>query len=163
MASLTYATRRAALHTVLARWERDGTIGPEHELPEAFADTGELLATAQTRWHSHLGARVDAALESGETPSSAVGGAYRDTIRSMPEIRRLLDSHADHPVLVAAQEQELSLLAWAAGLTPRSTPRARAAELGREFRDAVSAGVKTTPASASDNGRGGWLRRLIPA
>lgn len=163
MASLTYATRRAALNTVLARWERDGTIGPEHELPEAFADTGELLAAAQLRWHSHLGARIDAALESGETPSSAAGGAYRDTIRSMPEIRRLLDSHADHPVLVVAREHELALLAWAAGLTPRSTPKTRAAELGREFRDAVSVGVKTSRKAASDTGRGGWLRRLIPA
>ena len=165
MASQTYATRRAALNTVLARVERDGTIGAEHELPEAFADTGELLAMAQQRWHSHLGARIDAALETGEAPSNAVGGAYRETVRSMPEIRRLLDSHAEHPVLVAAQQHELSLLAWAAGLVPRSTPKQRAVQLGREFRDAVSVDITPDRAARADT-TGGWLRRLknvIPA
>lgn len=160
MASLTYATKRAALNTVLSLVERDGTFGPEHALPEAFADTGDLLVTAQQRWHSHLGARIDAALETGEAPSIAVGSAYRETIRSMPEIRRLLDHHAGHPALAAPEERELSLLAWAAGLTPRTTPAPRAARLGREFRDAVSAGVSTRRTAGEPGTTRSWLSRL---
>ncbi|MGH3716901.1 MAG: hypothetical protein ACRDT4_26090 [Micromonosporaceae bacterium] len=144
---------------MLARVERDGTIGSE-QLPEAFSDTAELLAMAQQRWHSHLGARIDAAMETGEAPSTAVGGAYRETIRSLPEIRQLLNEHAEHPALDAAREREYSLLAWAAGLTPRTTPAARAAELGREFADAVSAGVSTARVTPKPGAPRGWLQRL---
>lgn len=160
MTSQAYAVKRAALNSVLARVERDGTIGTEQELPGAFADLGELLVTAQQRWHSHLGARIDAALETGEAPSTAVGGAYRETIRSLPEIRQLLTTHAEHPTLAAAREREFSLLAWAAGLTPHSTPVTRAAELGNEFADAVSAGVSTRRAAAKPAPARGWLQRL---
>jgi hypothetical protein len=163
MSSQTYAMKRAALNAVLAQVERDGQFGPEHALPDGFADTGELLATAQQRWHSHLGARIDAALETGEAPSTAVGGAYRETIRSMPEIRRLLDSYAGHPSLARAEERELSLLAWAAGLTPRTTPAPRAAALGREFRDAVSVGVSPHRSPAVTVSSRSWLRRLKDA
>ncbi|MGH3735641.1 MAG: hypothetical protein ACRDT6_08465 [Micromonosporaceae bacterium] len=159
MTSQPYAVKRAALNSVLARVERDGTMGPEHDLPGVFADAGELLTMAQQRWHSHLGARIDAALETGEAPSTAVGGAYRETIRSMPEIRRLLDSQAGHPALAPAREREYSLLAWAAGLTPRTTAPARAAELGREFADAVSVGV-TVPRGATPAEPKSWLQRL---
>ncbi|MGH3649000.1 MAG: hypothetical protein ACRDTM_17705 [Micromonosporaceae bacterium] len=160
MTSQAYAVKRAALNTVLARVERDGTIGPEQDLPGEFADTGELLAMAQQRWHSHLGARIDAALETGEAPSTAVGGAYREAIRSLPEIRQLLTSHAGHPALAAAREREFSLLAWAAGLVPRTTPASRAAELGREFADAVSAGVPTRRTAGKSAEPRGWLQRL---
>ncbi|MGH3731286.1 MAG: hypothetical protein ACRDTU_21445 [Micromonosporaceae bacterium] len=106
------------------------------------------------------GAHIDAALESGDPASVAVGRAYRETMRAMPEVRRLLDHYAGHPSLAAAEERELSLLAWAAGLTSATTPARRAAQLGREFRDAVSAGVSTRRSPVEPGGARGWLRRL---
>ncbi|MGH3660777.1 MAG: hypothetical protein ACRDTQ_02815 [Micromonosporaceae bacterium] len=170
MSYQAYAQRRAALDTVLTHIERDGQVLSETELSAAAGDASEVLATAQQRWHSHLGARIDAALETGApTPERAVSDAYRETARSLPTLRRLLDSHADHPVVQAAQRQELALLAQAAQLTSAGGPQA--AGLGRELRDRIAATElaagrhaprsKGRANSADQAGRrAGWLCRL---
>ena len=167
MPTQTYAQRRAALDEVLARVARRQTgtdsyhNDPVQPLPAAFTDTGELLTTAHYLWHSHLGARIDAALESVDTPADAIRQAYRDAAQAMPELRDLLDRYAGHPVLARAEQRELALLAQAAGMATPSTPPDRAAALGRQLQSAAIAEARAAaPAPRPRRPHRRWLCRL---
>lgn len=93
---------------------------------ECFADDADLVGALALSWHAHLGARLDAALETSQRAGGAgrpraVAHAWADAAEQLRGVRRLLDRQAVEPasaavadVLARSAAQEHALLARAA-------------------------------------------------
>jgi hypothetical protein len=117
--------RARAVRSVLSRLESRvdvSTLPWDDDTKAAFEDPDALLQALHTTWMHRLLARLDQALELGTEGSAAeaVGQAWRDTARSAPGLRRLLDAYAAAPALERGQDTERRLLAMAAGVAPSS-------------------------------------------
>lgn len=89
----------------------------------AFDSPDDLLASLHQRWLTRLSARIDLALERtgpGEGADAATA-AWRDTERSMPGVRRLLDRYAGSPALRHGERIEHRLLMLACDSPPPTT------------------------------------------
>ncbi|MCT2584135.1 hypothetical protein [Actinophytocola gossypii] len=151
-----YYERKAALDTVVA----DGLT-----VPAGFDGEDEVLLALHHRWSMRLAGRVDLAVHDIERdpdidPVDAVGAAWRATAESEPDLRRLLDEHAEHPALRAVTLAEQAMLARAAGLTEQADGAAEQAAVGAAF----LALVRSRPGRAERrNPVERLLRRLVPS
>ncbi|MDQ2708328.1 MAG: hypothetical protein M3Z25_12105 [Actinomycetota bacterium] len=105
--------------------------------------TDAQLLGLQSRWSAMLSARLDQAIEdSGYGPTAdAVADAWRRLAADQPVLRGVLDDgQRRSAVLTEAMAGEFRNLALAADLAGLDEPAARAAQLGREFRDLLTAG-----------------------
>ena len=127
-----------ALAAVVAAAERrlDGSL-PWSDVPDAercFRTPERLLSILQLRWHTHLAALIEDALDDEPMDlAQAVIEAWRGCAAEMPGVRRILDAHADTPAMQIAQRKDWALLASAKGLRPTDDPRVVA--VGRKIED----------------------------
>lgn len=134
---------------------------------DCFADDADLVGALALSWHTHLGARLDAALEaqrSGATDrSQAVTRAWADAAEQLRGVRRLLDRQAAEPASAAVAEvlarsaaQEHALLARAAeGAAALRADDDRTQAVGRRL--VRQARTQVRPALADR------IRALVPA
>lgn len=168
-------TPHAVVREVLRRIEREPGTLPWDDVPgavAAFGTRGQLLRTLQTRWHAHLAAQLDAAVEADGPSMDTAVHAYRASVDARSALRATLDRHRADPALKAAEESELALLAVAAGFVEIEAPRAQAVAVGRRVRAQVAArsGTADTPQPANSGAAvgarcraTGWLRRRLRA
>jgi hypothetical protein len=98
---------------VLAEVTRTGCpeITRRGEVESAFGGVEEFLLFLHHRWRTAFFARLDALLEDpSEDLDSAVVALWADPTTGGRGLRPLLDAHADHPALAAAQERERQLV-----------------------------------------------------
>ncbi len=127
---------------------------------DAFPDERELLLALHHRWTQRLTARVELAELADEDPVDAVGAAWRRTAEDNPELRALLDKHADNLALRPLIDAEHRALARAAGLTEPGDSPAEEASIGAAF----VALQRTTPNNTPRrNPVERLLRRLVPS
>lgn len=111
-----FYARRDALNTAIEQGEL--------RTSESFPDERELLLALHHRWTQRLTARVELAELSDDDPVDAVGAAWRRTAEDNPDLRALLDEHADNEALRPLIEAEHRALARTAGLTePGDSPK----------------------------------------
>ncbi len=117
---------------VLAEAARTGRpeITRRDEVEAAFGGVEAFLLALHHRWRTALLARLDALLEGAGSPDdfdAAVVAAWNDPTTGGRGVRALLDAHADHPALAAAQERERRLVQRTLGVEiPASSTRPRA-------------------------------------
>ncbi|MGH3345028.1 MAG: hypothetical protein ACRDPK_19600 [Carbonactinosporaceae bacterium] len=121
-----YRRRHEVIHSVLRGVARSGRISAveETDIRSEFGDLAGFLLALHQRWYTAFGARVDAVLESyGQSGPgglqdlrSAVVAAWDGLAAERPELRALLDAHADHPALAEPVAAQASMLRWATGL-----------------------------------------------
>lgn len=108
------------------RW--DSFDSPWHSTPQIwqhFRDEGEILRRLQRQWRTALAGAVYVAIEAGDGDLQAdVTRAFEKVQRKHHGLRRILESHADHPAIAHAMRKERSLLAGLVGLTAGGTPQA---------------------------------------
>jgi hypothetical protein len=143
--------RRAAIDSYIAA---DGHL----DVPAPFTELDELLLALQHRWQLRLHSRLELAMLDAETdPVDAVTAAWLDTAAADEQLRAILDTHADRPVLRPMIRAEQRMVATAAGLTD--------AEDGPEEEAAVGAAfltlVRSRPTRRNPVER--LLQRLVPA
>ncbi|MDQ3787071.1 MAG: hypothetical protein M3422_07495 [Actinomycetota bacterium] len=127
---------------------------------DAFPDERELLLALHHRWTQRLTARVELAELADEDPVDAVGAAWRRTAEDNPELRALLDKHADNLALRPLIDAEHRALARAASLTEPGDSPAEEASIGAAF----VALQRTTPNNTPRrNPVERLLRRLVPS
>lgn len=137
--------RRDALDTVVSQGEL--------RVGDAFPDEESLLLALHHRWAQRLAARVDLAQLEADDLVDAVGSAWRQTAEDNAELRALLDSHADHPVLRPLVEAEQRMLARAAGLTEAGDSTSEETRIGAAF--------LALQKTAADGGRRNPVERLF--
>lgn len=125
---------------------------------DVFPDRGELLLALQERWRRRLSARVELVELSTEDPVDAVGDAWRATAEENAQLRALLDTHADDPVLRPHVEEEHRMLARAAGLTEAGDSAAEQASIGAAF-----VALQRSAPERRRNPVERLLRRLVPS
>ncbi|MGW5052426.1 hypothetical protein [Actinokineospora sp. NPDC004072] len=161
-----YYRRRDALDAVLdlARQDPEGPLPFPAQAAAEFADRGEVLLALHYRWSVRLTGRVGLAQAEAERdpdvdPVEAVAQAWRATAAEHPVLRRVLDAHAEEPVLAPAIEGEQRMLAVAAGLAEPAEPAAEVARVGAAY----LALIRSAP--SRERHRGGrveqFLRRLV--
>jgi hypothetical protein len=100
---------------------------------DAFPDERELLLALHHRWTQRLTARVELAELDNDDPVDAVGAAWRRTAEDNPELRALLDEHADDVALRPLVDAEHRMLARAAGLTEPGDSQTEETSIGAAF------------------------------
>lgn len=100
---------------------------------DAFPDERELLLALHHRWTQRLTARVELAELDNDDPVDAVGAAWRRTAEDNPELRALLDEHADDVALRPLVDAEHRMLARTAGLTEPGDSQAEETSIGAAF------------------------------
>ncbi len=85
------------------------------QLETEFRTTGDLVAALHERWAELLESNLDVALDV-EDPALSLGIAWDATVLCSPQLRRLLDAHADHPLLRALSLRERARLGRLTGL-----------------------------------------------
>ncbi|MBB4904754.1 hypothetical protein [Actinophytocola algeriensis] len=131
-----FYARRDALNAAIAQGEL--------RTSDAFPDEHELLLALHHRWTQRLTARVELAELDHDDPVDAVGAAWRRTAEDNPELRALLDAHADNLALRQLIDAEHRMLARTAGLTEPGDSQTEEAAIGAAF----VALQRTAPASA---------------
>ncbi|GAA2339593.1 hypothetical protein GCM10009854_14990 [Saccharopolyspora halophila] len=159
----TYYQRKHAIAEVLDNARRDPRSALD-TIPNPFTGAGELLAALHYKWMQQLNGRVEVALADTEhSPHGdrveAVTTAWRRTAATNPALRDVLEHHAEHPVLRAANAQQHRMLALAAGLAEQHEDEHDIARVGQAFLHLLRA----TPAQAEERSRPGVLRKLIPS
>ncbi|MGB3444962.1 MAG: hypothetical protein WBA97_40010 [Actinophytocola sp.] len=120
-----FYARRDALNAAVEQ----GELRPS----DAFPDERDLLAALQHRWSQRLTARIEVAGLEHTDPMDTVGEAWRSTAKDNPDLRALLDTHADDPALHPLIDAEHRGLARAAGLTEPGDSPAEEASIGAAF------------------------------
>ena len=109
-----------------ARW--DSYDSPWHSTPQVwqhFSNEGEILSQLQRQWRTALAGAIYVAIEAGDGDLQAdVTRAFEKVQRKHHGLRRILETHADHPSIAAAMRKERSLLSAFAGLSTGGTPQA---------------------------------------
>lgn len=85
------------------------------QLDAEFPTFEELLAALHAHWSALLEANVDVALDE-EDPGYAMGIAWEATVLHSPALRRILDRHAENPVLQSLTDRERARLGRLTGL-----------------------------------------------
>lgn len=108
------------------RW--DSFDSPWHSTPQVwqhFRDEGEILCQLQRQWRTALAGAVYVAIENGDGDLQGdVTRAFEKVQRKHHGLRRVLETHADHPAIAQAMRKERSLLAGLVGLTAGGAPQA---------------------------------------
>jgi hypothetical protein len=108
------------------RW--DSFDSPWHSTPQVwqhFRDEGEILCRLQRQWRTALAGAIYVAIEAGDGDLQAdVTRAFEKVQRKHHGLRRILETHADHPAIAHAMRKERSLLAGLVGLTTGGAPQA---------------------------------------
>ncbi|MFC4858402.1 hypothetical protein [Actinophytocola glycyrrhizae] len=125
-----------------------------------FGDERELLLALQYRWTQRLTARLELAELSDGDPVDAVGAAWRRTAEDNPNLRALLDAHADDEALRPLIEAEHRTLARAAGLAEAGDSPAEETSIGAAF---VALQRSTPTSTPRRNPVERLLRRLAPS
>jgi AcrR family transcriptional regulator len=120
-----FYARRDALNAAIEQ----GELRPS----AAFPDENELLLALQHRWTQRLTARVELAELTDDDPVDAVGAAWRRTAEDNPQLRALLDEHADNLALRPLVDAEHRALARAAGLAEAGDSAEEEASIGAAF------------------------------
>ncbi|HEX5406167.1 MAG TPA: hypothetical protein VFX16_28150 [Pseudonocardiaceae bacterium] len=129
---LTYARRHPAVRM---------PFDELHEVPALFDSKDDLALALQYKWSRLLTGSLTVALADAENAQDAdyvdaVATAWRTTARQHPELRRLLDGHADTDAddgFRAALRTEQRTLAHAAGLAEAGEPADATARIGAAF------------------------------
>lgn len=113
-----HAHRRYELvEAVLAAGEPTVPAALQARVDAEFGDFGGFLREVQARWYRAFDARLDAVLEDGPADmDAALAELWRDLAGTMPAVRRLLDVHADHPVVAASNAHHRRRLHAATGV-----------------------------------------------
>lgn len=159
----SYYQRKHAIDEVLDSARRDLQSALD-TIPSPFTGAGELLAALHYKWMQQLNGRVEVALaDTADSPHGdrveAVTTAWRRTAATNAALRDVLDQHAEHPVLRAANAQEHRMLALAAGLAEHHEAEHDVARVGQAFLQLLRA----SPAPTEERSRTGMLRKLIPS
>jgi len=85
------------------------------QLETEFRTTGDLVLALHERWTELLEGNLDIALDL-EDAALALGIAWDATVLCSPQLRRLLDAHADHPLMRALSLRERARLGRLTGL-----------------------------------------------
>jgi len=143
--------RRDAINLVLTQARKNpGAALAFDALPavtEIFADREDLALALHYKWSQILLGRIAAAqLEAGQNPRidnvEAVASAWRTATRLHPELRALLDEHANTAgaVFTAEQRAEQRMLALAAGLAEVGEPTEEITRIGAAFQALIRSG-----------------------
>lgn len=101
----------------------DGPPSPTaHEraaIAEEFTDLPDFLLAVHALWARAFDARLDATLENGSDPRAGVAGICDGLARDLPGAQRILDEHADEPVLTGAVSRHDRRLLDATGVDRR--------------------------------------------
>lgn len=102
----------------------------------------DRLRALYRQWNVALSARLDSAIEfAGERSlPDAIATAWSELISERAEQRAVLENNSDNPAVRAAIEQELGMLALAAGMADLDDSAARAARIGRLYLDRIRRG-----------------------
>jgi len=84
-------------------------------LQAEFRTVGDLLTALHEHWVALLERNLDIALDE-EDPAFAVGIAWDATVLHSPQLRRVLDAHADHPLMRTLSHRERVRLGRLTGL-----------------------------------------------
>ncbi|OLF16573.1 hypothetical protein [Actinophytocola xanthii] len=146
--------RRDALDAVIAS-------GGELSVPEPFTDLDELLLALHHRWSMRLAGRLELAVTAAERDpdldrARAVGEAWRASAADNAALRRILERHADRPVLRERVDAERRALADVAGLTAPGDAAEDRAAVGAAFLALVETRPRRNPVER-------LLRRLAPS
>jgi len=123
------STKFRLVTEVLAEVARTGRpeIRRIDEVREVFGSVDAFLLAVHHRWRTALTARLDALLEDPPTDlDAAVHALWTDPGLGGRGLRSLLDAHAEHPALAAAQDRERLLVRRDLGVDvppPAATPR----------------------------------------
>lgn len=133
------STKFRLVTEVLAEVVRTGrpVITLVAEVEAAFGDLEAFLLALHHRWRTAFFARLDALLEDPPDDfAAAVAALWSDPALGGAGLRPLLDAHADHPALAAADAQERALIARDLGvdLPARTAVRPVVRHLGRRRR-----------------------------
>lgn len=129
-----YHRRAAAAHDVVVWLDRSRSdqLPWNPTLATCFESTDDLLVALHDLWTRRLLARVDMELETHPgPPAECVAIAWHAAARTLPGVRRVLDAHADNPVLAPSELSEHRLLAVSAGYAGLAQPVEQAARAGR--------------------------------
>ena len=114
----------------IARTGRPEITRPE-EVATAFGDPDGLLRLAQHRWYAAVYAHLDALLEDPPPDlPAAVGGLWRSLAARHAPVRALLDAHAHHPTLRAADRHHRRVLLETVGVDVAALPPAPPSRTG---------------------------------
>lgn len=150
----TTPLRGEVLRDVIAAADarRDGVLPMDVPgVAETFATEPVLLGALQLRWHTRLAGAIERALQAQPLDlEAAVVGAWHETARAMPGVRRVIDRRTEGgpgalagSALGKALAKEHELLAVAAGLGSGADEAALRA--GAELADRARASYVETP------------------
>ena len=109
-----------------ARW--DSYDSPWHSTPQVwqhFSNEGEILSQLQSQWRTALAGAIYVAIEAGQGDLHAdVTRAFQKVQRKHGALRKILETHADHPAIAGAMRKERSLLSAFLGTPTGNTPQA---------------------------------------
>jgi hypothetical protein len=149
--TVDHHVRESVLAAVVTAADRrlDGSL-PWSDVPDAerlFRTPDNLLSILQMRWHTHLAALIEEALDAEPLDlAQAVIDAWRKCAVDMPGVRRIFDAHADTPALQRAQRKDWELLASARGLAATEDPRVDA--VGRKIEELARSQSQLPPLAA---------------
>ena len=162
----TYHRRATALRRVVADLDGSGssTLPPwDDGLAAVFDDQDDLLVALHDVWTRRLAGRVDLALEIDEHEArESVALAWREVADELAGVRRVLDRHADNPVLLPSQRQEHRMLAVAAGVATINDPPSRSAAAGERLVARIRDAARWPDAGSRLTERVAGLVRRVP-
>jgi hypothetical protein len=131
---------------------------------EAFPTEDDLVRELHQRWVHILDGCLETELETGSgSPMDALRDAYVTASRHAPELRRMLTTFADSPVLAGLTDHHDAQLAAAVGaLRPSHTIQEGIDEV-RHFLDVVSVPAQGKPSRLERWRRDREVSRLITA
>jgi len=132
--------RATALDVLIADLDRTGAsdLTWTDELAAVFTGRDDLLVALHDKWTRRLQGRIDTAAELDLEPAAvAVADAWRQVAAELPAVRRVLDTHAQHPALRRHEQHEHRLIAVAAELAAMVDPVEWAAARGGRLVDDV--------------------------
>ena len=115
-----------------------------------FGTPDNLVSILQVRWHTHLSALVEQALDAEPLDlTQAVVDAWRSCAADMPGVRCILDAHAGSPGMQIARRKDWELLASARGLA--ATEDSRVDAVGRRVEELARSGTRLGPPTATSD------------
>ena len=116
-----------------------------------FGTSDKLVSSLQMRWHTHLSALIEQALDAEPLDlAQAIVDAWRSCAADMPGVRRILDAHADSPGMRIARRKDWELLASARGLAATEDPKVAA--VGRRIEELARSSAQPGPSTATSDG-----------
>ncbi len=115
-----------------------------------FGTPDKLVSILQVRWHTHLAALIEQALDAEPLDlTQAVIDAWRSCAADMPGVRCILDAHADSPGMQVAHRKDWELLASARGLA--ATEDSRVDAVGSRIEELARSGTQLGPSTATSD------------